>query len=261
MSEFCGEDLASVHAAGFTDLARAAAGEVITRLSGRCRIVEFGCGDGTTARQLSDAGHQVHGFDVTEAMIRLTRRREPRATFEVGSFVDAEIPPCSAVIAIGEVFGYLAPDTGRPAALGSVFARCHEALVPGGLLMFDLAGPGRLQAREQGGWTAGPGWVVLVKTHVESDTLIREIVTFRDCGRSRYRRSHEIHRLHLHRPADVLAVAAQRVHGAYAASFPSPLALDICAHEAVPTTYSRGHESESRVVRLTVPANRQIRSL
>jgi len=205
MSGFYGEDLAAVHAAGFTALARAAAGEVITRLSGPSRIVEFGCGDGTTARQLCDAGHQVHGFDASEAMIRLARRREPRATFEVGSFLDAAVPPCAAIIAIGEVFGYVAPGTGRPAALGSVFARCHDALDPGGLLMFDLAGPGRLQAPEQPGWTAGPGWVVLVETHVESDTLIREIVTFRDCGGSRYRRSEETHRLQLHRPADVLA--------------------------------------------------------
>src|SRR5947209_5865878 len=205
MSGFYGEDLATVHAAGFTDIARAAAGELITRLSGPSSIVEFGCGDGMTARQLCDAGHQVHGFDVSEAMIRLARRREPRATFEVGSFLDAAIPPCAAIIAIGEVFGYVASGTGRPAALGSVFARCHDALDPGGLLMFDLAGPGRLQAREQRGWTAGPGWVVLIETHVESETLIREIVTFRDCGRSRYRRSDETHRLHLHRPADVLA--------------------------------------------------------
>jgi SAM-dependent methyltransferase len=202
---FYGEDLAAVHASGFTDLARAAAGELISRLSTPCRIVEFGCGDGTTARQLCEAGHQLHGFDVSEAMIRLATQREPRASFEVGSFVDAAIPSCTAIIAIGEVFGYVTPGRREPAALDTVFARCREALDPGGLLMFDLAGPGRLQAGEQHGWTAGPGWVVLVKARVESDTLIREIVTFRDCGRSRYRRSDETHRLQLHRPADVLA--------------------------------------------------------
>ena len=176
----------------------------MARLSEPCRIVEFGCGDGTTARQLCEAGHDVHGFDVSEAMIRLATRREPRATFEVGSFLDAAVPPCAAIIAIGEVFGYVDPGTDRAAELGDVFARCHDALEPGGLLMFDLAGPGRLQAREQRGWRAGPGWVVLVETRVESDTLIRRIVTFSDCGRSRYRRSDETHRLHLHRPADVL---------------------------------------------------------
>lgn len=202
---FYGEDLAVVHASGFTDLARAAASELISRLPRPCRIVEFGCGDGTTARQLCDAGHQVHGFDISEAMIGLARRHEPRATFEVGSFLDAVIPSCAAIIAIGEVLGYLAPGTRKPAALGTVFARCREALDPGGLLMFDLAGPDRLRAGEQHGWTAGPGWVVLVNARVESDTLIREIITFRECRRSRYRRSDETHRLQLHRPADVLA--------------------------------------------------------
>jgi SAM-dependent methyltransferase len=205
ISDFYGEDLAVVHASGFTELARAAADELIARLSGSCRIVEFGCGDGTTAQQLCDAGHHVHGFDVSEAMIRLAQQREPRARFEVGSFADAPIPSCSAIIAIGEVFGYVAPGTHKPAALGSLFARCRDALHPGGLLMFDLAGPGRPRASEQRGWIAGPGWVVLVDSQVASGTLIREIVTFRDCGRLGYRRSDETHRLQLYRPSEVLA--------------------------------------------------------
>src|SRR5690242_8396641 len=138
-------------------------------------------------------------------MIRRAKRREPRASFRVGSFVDAPIPSCAAIIAIGEVFGYVSADMREAATLGAVFARCREALEPGGLLMFDLPGPGRLDAEEQRGWSAGPGWVVLVDAHVEGDVLFREIVTFRDCGRSRYRRSGETHRLQLHRPADVLA--------------------------------------------------------
>jgi SAM-dependent methyltransferase len=239
MPGFYGDDLAAVHAAGFTDLAAAAATEVMTRLSRPTRIVEFGCGDGTTARLLSDAGHQVHGFDVSEAMIRLARRREPRATFEVGAFLDTAIPRCAAIIAIGEVFGYAGPGIGRPAALGSVFARCREALDREGLLMFDLAGPGRLQGRERRGWTAGPGWVVLVETHIESGTLIREIVTFRDCGQSRYRRSDETHRLHLHRPADVLAqlrrngFTAQTLRPGYAGStLPSGLTAYIAKRKS-----------------------------
>src|SRR5215471_20892190 len=99
MSGFYAEDLAAIHASGFTDLAGAAASEVISRLPGPCRIVELGCGDGTTARLLCDAGHQVHGFDVSEAMISLAKEREPRATFEIGSFVDAAIPSCAAIIA------------------------------------------------------------------------------------------------------------------------------------------------------------------
>lgn len=113
-SGFYSEDLAAIHASGFTDLARAAAEELISRLSGPCRIVEFGCGDGTTGRELCDAGHQVHGFDVSEAMIGLAKQREPRATFEVGSFHDTAIPACAAIIAIGEssatsLLGYAIP--------------------------------------------------------------------------------------------------------------------------------------------------------
>ena len=205
VSPFYGEDLAAVHAWGFTNLARAAAGELISRLAGPSRVVEFGCGDGTTARLLCEAGHRVHGFDVSAAMIRMAAQREPRARFEIGSFFDAAIPRCAAIIAIGEVFGYIAPDRGEPVVLEAVLARCADALDPGGLLMFDLAGPDRLRAGEQRGWTSGNGWVVLVDAHVESDMLTRRIVTFRECGQSHYRRSDETHRLQLHPPADVLS--------------------------------------------------------
>jgi predicted TPR repeat methyltransferase len=118
MSGFYGEDLAAVHASGFTELAQSAADELIARVSRPGRIVDFGCGDGTTARQLCDAGHQVLGFDVSEAMSRLARRREPRAKFAARSFLDAAIPPCAAILAIGEVFGYLGAGEADLSALG-----------------------------------------------------------------------------------------------------------------------------------------------
>jgi hypothetical protein len=129
-----------------------------------------------------------------------------------------------------------------------VFARCREALEPRGLLMFDLAGPDRLRAGEQHGWTAGPGWAVLVKTRVQGDTLIREIVTFRDCGGSRYRRSDETHRLQLHRPADVLAelrrngFTARPLRAGYGAS---PLPRGLTAYIARAPARVPEHATES----------------
>jgi hypothetical protein len=44
-----GEDPAAVHGAGFTALAVAGARELLGRLPGPSRVVELGCGDGTTA--------------------------------------------------------------------------------------------------------------------------------------------------------------------------------------------------------------------
>jgi Methionine biosynthesis protein MetW len=51
-----GEDLAAIHAAGFTAVASAAARELLPRLGPASRVLDVGCGDGTTARLLSDAG-------------------------------------------------------------------------------------------------------------------------------------------------------------------------------------------------------------
>jgi trans-aconitate methyltransferase len=62
-----GEDLAAVHAAGFTGLARDAARELIGRLTVPGRVIDLGCGDGTSARLLTDAGHDVLGIDRSPA--------------------------------------------------------------------------------------------------------------------------------------------------------------------------------------------------
>ena len=39
-------------------------------------------------------------------MIELARLHAPNARFEVARFADAEIPPCAAIVAMGEVLNY-----------------------------------------------------------------------------------------------------------------------------------------------------------
>ena len=62
-----GEDLAAIHAAGFTALASAAARELLPRLEPGTCVLALGCGDGTTAGLLTDAGHRVHCIDSSPA--------------------------------------------------------------------------------------------------------------------------------------------------------------------------------------------------
>jgi SAM-dependent methyltransferase len=222
-----GEDLAAIHAARFTALASAAGRELLPRLAPASRVLDVGCGDGTTARLLSDAGHEVHGIDSSAVFIELARERAPEASFRVGSFVDAPLPhDCDAVLAIGEVLGYLGTE-GR-ADLDRVLARLARALRPGGLLLFDLAGPGRPRAGPRRTWTEGDGWAVLVETADVGGVLERRIVTYRDVGGDAFRRGEETHRLRLHRPADVLATlraagfAARTLRAGYAGELPPP---------------------------------------
>lgn len=201
-----GEDLAAVHAAGFTGLAVAGARELLGHLPRPSRVVELGCGDGTTARLLSEAGHEVLGIDASRAFISLAREHAPRAAFRVASFVDVVLPEgCDAVLAIGEVLGYrLDPDSNEP-ALDQIFARAVRALRPGGLLLFDLAGPDRVPRSGQRGSHEGNGWSVHVEAATDGRELRRRIVTFREVGGGCFRRSEEVHRLCLHSPSQVLA--------------------------------------------------------
>lgn len=201
-----GADLAHVHAAAFTGMARDAARELLVRLPSAARVVELGCGDGTTAGLLAGAGHEVHGFDVSRAFVEMARDQEPRATFEVGSFVDAQlIPGCDAIVAVGEVLAYGLDERVDHSSLDAVLPRFWRALREGGVLLFDLPGPRRADASDQRTWTEGDGWVVLVETVADPKAITRRIVTFRDRGDGAFARGEERHRLHLHRPSDVLA--------------------------------------------------------
>src|SRR5262252_2705413 len=81
-------DLAYVHDAGFGDLARRAAPEIVRLLRARGtrrgHLVEVGCGSGISAQHFAASGYRVTGIDRSAAMIRLARQRAPRARFRVG---------------------------------------------------------------------------------------------------------------------------------------------------------------------------------
>lgn len=212
-----GEDLAYIHDAGFTDLARQAGRRMVELLAERGvregSVVDLGCGSGVTARVLSEAGHEVLGIDSSVAALALARRNAPRAEFRAMRFADASIPGCDAVTAIGEVLCYFDPGK-RNERLQRLFARVHGALRPGGLFLFDVAGPGRVAG---GGpvrtYTTGRDWAVLVEAeeHPDPPTLTRRITAFRQVE-SGYRRSEELHTVRLH-------IASQMLAGVRAAGF------------------------------------------
>jgi SAM-dependent methyltransferase len=197
------EDLAYTHDRGFGHVAEDAARYVLTLLPERASVVELGCGGGITARRLTDAGHDVLGIDQSPALIALARERAPDARFTVGSFVSAPLPECDAVLAIGEVLNYLFDEGNTRAALPGLFARAHGALRAGGLLLFDLAGPGVLRGDGRRHFTAGPDWAVLVEYREQGDVLTRHITSFVERGAG-YRRSEEVHRQRVYRPAEIL---------------------------------------------------------
>jgi SAM-dependent methyltransferase len=209
MGEAYRADLTYIHDTGHGDLARAAAETVIAALRRagreRGRVVDLGCGSGIYARALLEAGYDVTGFDISEAMIATARRRAPQADLRVASFLDAEIPRCVAVTAVGECFSYLFDEKVAGTALDALFARVLRALEPHGIFVFDVAAPGRLRgASPQRYWREGDDWAVLIEIEedVPASRLSRSIITFRRTGQT-WRRDHEIHRLRLHTRRDL----------------------------------------------------------
>ncbi len=210
-SALYGDDLAYIHARGFADFARAAAGVVIERLGDAGiadgLVIDLGCGDGSLLREITARGFDGLGVEPSPAVAARARQTAPRAEVVVASAHDASrFPPCVAVTAIGEVLSYLDPDSMDPPPLSRTLEHLHAALDPGGVLVFDLVcdSAGRLDGRS---WRVGPDWALLtdVSEDVDAALLTREIITFRqlvpDGG---YRRGAERHRLVVHRASDVL---------------------------------------------------------
>lgn len=198
-----GDDLAYIHDTGFGSFARHAVRRLLAELRRlklrEGRMIELGCGSGISSAVLASAGYDVLGYDLSKAMVRLARKRVPDGEFRVGSFLAAELPPCIAVTAIGEVFNYLFDRRNTQAQLTRLFRRVHRALQPGGLFMFDGAEPGRIVGggRRRYG-LEGSGWACLVDAEEDprSRILTRRITSFRKVG-PLFRREHEVHRLRL----------------------------------------------------------------
>src|SRR5262245_10917682 len=145
MDNFYGKDLAFIHAEAFEALASAAADTLLKRLgksSPLRRVLDLGCGAGPLSRRLRERGFTTWGLDLSRALIAIARQRLPDAEFHCGSILNARLPKATAAAVIGEVLNYATAND--PAGLTGVFQRVFDALEPGGVFLFDLAGPGRV---------------------------------------------------------------------------------------------------------------------
>ena len=161
-------------------------------------VVDLGCGTGILSRIVAEAGYDVLGLDQSAQMLKIARRNAPQARFKRASFVDAQLPDCVAVAAVGEVLGYAFDARAGRTALRSLFERVQVALRPRGV--FDLAGLGAVLwgAREQGSsrGPTGPSIRRRAKTAQRAPWIVTSVF-FRRQGRL-YRRGEELHVLNLH---------------------------------------------------------------
>jgi SAM-dependent methyltransferase len=203
MTDLYRDDLAYIHDAGFGRIAQSA-GPVLVKALGHGGIndglvIDLGCGSGILSRVVSEAGYDVLGIDISEAMIAMARRRVPKGRFRVESLLTAQFPPCVAVAAVGECINYLFDAGNTSLRLAKLFRRIHESLVPDGLFLFDVAEPGRVPGTGTGrSYFEGDDWAVLVTSAEDRRRrlLTRQIISFRRVGEL-YRRDQEVHQQRL----------------------------------------------------------------
>ena len=212
-----GSDLAYIHDLGFGGFARSAAAWLLEYFSSQRitegLVIDLGCGSGILAAALVQAGYEVLGYDLSPAMIDISRRRVPTAKFVACSFLEADLPPCIAVTAIGEIFNYAFDGANSARELAKLFGRVYDALLPGGVFVFDGAEPGRAgKSGQTRNFTEGEDWACLFTAQEDRrrKTLTREITSFRKVGKH-YRRDHETHVLRLFDRRQILAQL--RSHG------------------------------------------------
>lgn len=202
MTDWYNKDLAYIHDVGYRDYALKSMPGILEILKHNDiptgLIVDLGCGSGLSTEVLDQAGYHVLGIDISTSMIAIAKTRVPNAEFRVESLFTDEIPPCDAVISIGECLNYLF-DANSDAILDSLFHRIYRSLPAGGVFIFDVVVPGQVPLGEVvKSFTEGEDWIVLVEKQEDltRQILTRRIITLRQVGEL-YRRTDEVHRQRL----------------------------------------------------------------
>ena len=187
-----GHALARVHADGFEDAALKALPALLARLKKAPPgpLLELGSGAGGLLAALLGAGFTVQGLEPSPAFRRLARARQGALPLRAGTAEAAPKGPWAAILAIGEVLNYCAPD-GAFEPWPEKLARLGSLLVPGGVLLFDLMvqGPEPLTGA---GWREDEHWLVTHRFSERRGRGRREICTFLRRGKS-WMRQDEVH--------------------------------------------------------------------
>lgn len=177
-------------------------------------IVDLGCGAGDLLGTLSGLPElQRIGVDCSEHMIALAQKLVPNATFVKQSNYDFSIPRCHYITATGEVLNYDIDRLHTPKQLRHFFQKAYDALVPGGLLLFDLIEAGLYgEKKQQQKMVESEAWTMFLD-HIENETgtqLTRNITFFiKDVHQNTYQRFREIHQLRLFNRAEVMEMLNQ----------------------------------------------------
>jgi SAM-dependent methyltransferase len=195
--------LAAIHQEHFEphSVARGRSLLALLRRSGirRGLVVDLACGPGAWALELTKQGYDVLGVDLSPAMIRLARKRAPRARFLCASITQVRLPKCDAITGLGEPFNYL-----RASEVRRVLRNAYRALRPGGVLAFDTVEPPRGKQtimRERSAQLGVRRMVARIVEDPRRRLIVRRITVFHPTGRA----VREIHRQRMYAGRDLAA--------------------------------------------------------
>jgi len=117
--------------------------ELLDRLPPRARVLELGCGAGTSDTHLLAKRFQVTGVDISAEQLRRARKNVPQAEFVQADMTEVELPAGS----FDAVAGFYSFNHVPRDLLGDLFSRIYDWLVPGGLFLTALG------AGDMEGWT------------------------------------------------------------------------------------------------------------
>jgi SAM-dependent methyltransferase len=113
------------------DRAMLAAFAEVVRAGGGGPVADLGCGPGRITAHLAALGLDVHGVDLSSAMVDVARRTYPGLRFDEGSMTDLDLPD-GALAGIVAWYSVIHTPTDR---LPEVFAEFARVLRPGGELL------------------------------------------------------------------------------------------------------------------------------
>jgi len=117
--------------------------ELAWRLVPGARVLELGCGGGTTETRQLASRFELTGIDLSAAQLERARARVPEAVFRQADLAEVEFDPASFdAVAAFYSFNHVPREL-----LGGLFGRIHFWLVPGGWLLATLG------ASDLEGWT------------------------------------------------------------------------------------------------------------
>jgi ubiquinone/menaquinone biosynthesis C-methylase UbiE len=113
------------------DLAMLNAFAALVVMTKNKRVVDVGCGAGTTTKILRNHAVDAFGIDLSPRMIDEAQRLNPDLSFQVGSMTDLDIPDTS----VGGVCAWYSIIHIPDEHLDEVFDEFSRVLIPGGLVL------------------------------------------------------------------------------------------------------------------------------